>query len=245
MFLNVWKLTIVNHTSAGGVHAAALEIGSDFLRSLDWSSSLCSEIIPTCVRRARQTCAICPLMIVLRHLNQGRDGGLHSNSSCFWSIELLFPQPCRWYCKCDHRSDPPNSPARNPPPAVIRQKGSACSVTRLLVIIVTSPSCSGQRCCACRCRLWQVKPTWYWKHRLYSTWLVAWQGIMPIPRLSTSIIIDSAAMRRQLTISLWFSIVNPNLWGGIVTALLQLDRQSRYVTAVDYSYKQWDIHKEE
>ena len=102
---------------------ADLEIGSDFLRSLDWSSSLCSEIIPTCVRRARQTCAICPLMMVLRHLNQGRDGGLHSNSSCFWSIELPFPQPCRWYCKCDHRSDPPKSgatprpqpaPSRNP-----------------------------------------------------------------------------------------------------------------------------------
>ena len=32
--------------------------------------------------------------------------------------------------------EPP--PARNPPPAVIRQKGSACSVTGVLVIIVTT-----------------------------------------------------------------------------------------------------------
>ena len=41
----------------------------------------------------------------------------------FGSIELLFPQPCWWYCKCDHRSDPPKSgatprpqpaPSRNP-----------------------------------------------------------------------------------------------------------------------------------
>ena len=121
--------------------AADLEIGSDFLRSLDWSSSLCSEIIPTCVRRARQTCAICPLMMVLRHLNQGRDGGLHSNSSCFRSIELLFPNLAGDIANVTIAQiplipDPP--PARNPPPAVIRQKGSACSVTRLLVIIVTT-----------------------------------------------------------------------------------------------------------
>ena len=81
-------------------------------------------------------------MMVLRHLNQGRDGArLHSNSSCFSSIELLFPNLAGDIANVTITQiplipEPP--PARNPPPAVIRQKGSACSVTRLLVIIVTT-----------------------------------------------------------------------------------------------------------
>ena len=70
--------------------------------------------------------------MVLRHLNQGRDGGLHSNSCCFSSIELLFPILAGDIANVTIAQIPLNPeppPARNPPPAVIRQKGSACSVT--------------------------------------------------------------------------------------------------------------------
>ena len=58
----------------------------------------------------------------------------------FGSIELLFPNLAGDIANVTIAQIPliPEPPlARNPPPAVIRQKGSACSVTRLLLIIVT------------------------------------------------------------------------------------------------------------
>ena len=101
------------------------------------------------------------------------------------------------------------------------------------IVVVASPLLVS-RLCQVSCMVLQATflardTAWDWCMALDSIG----EGILPIPLRSTSIIIDSVAVGRQRTISLWFSIVNPNLWGGsIVTTLLQLDRQSKSVTAV-------------
>ena len=102
---------------------------------------------------------------------------------------------------------------RNPPPAMIRQKSSARSVTGVLVITVTTSLVPWivvvaspllvSRLCQVTCMVLQATSlardtAWDWCMALDSIR----EGIMPIPLRSTSIIIDSVAVGRQRTISL-------------------------------------------
>ena len=79
-------------------------------------------------------------MMVLRNLNQGRDSVLRVQIQFeLCPVEHFYNLGCGMAnATIAHIPLIPELRPRNPPPAAIRQKSSACSVTRLLVIIVTN-----------------------------------------------------------------------------------------------------------